>query len=57
MGWVGNRISPHSTSSVFLPLLERGNGPCQVKGTRKIQSNELVMQDNRRQDGDQRGGK
>lgn len=57
MGWVGNRISEHSTSSVFLPLLGRGNGLCQVKGMSKIQSNDLVMRDNRWQDRDWGGGK
>lgn len=57
MGWYGNRISVHSTSSVFLPLLERGDELCQVKGMSKIQSNDLVMQDNTWQDGDRGGGK
>lgn len=46
-----------STSPVFLPLLESRNGLCQVTGTSKIQSNDLVMCDNRWQDGDQGGGK
>lgn len=55
--WVGNGISARSTSSVFLPLLERGNGLCQVKGMSKIQSNDLVTRDNRWQDGDRGGGK
>jgi len=57
MGCVGNQISAHSTSSAFLPLLERGNGLCQVKGMSKIQSNDLVTQKNRWQDGDRRGAK
>lgn len=42
MGWVGKRISAHSTSSVILPLLEKGNGLCRVKGMSKIHSNDLV---------------
>mgnify|MGYP001856682363 CR=1 FL=1 len=39
-------------SPLFLPLLERGNGLCQVKGMSKMQSNDSVTTDGKVESGE-----